>query len=321
MSLSPLPSKGLLTSPDSFQEEIQRVRQAARSQQTIKSYQADWRHFSAWCNQSSLCAIPASAETVEAYLVAMARNGYKYSTISRRLSAISKAHEIEGKDSPTHSLIVRTALQGIARLHGSAQQGKSPITVAHLREMIGYIPPSLQGHRDRALLLLGFAGAFRRSELVQLNVEDLRFVAEGIRVTLRRSKTDPLGAGIIKGIPNGDHEVTCPVRAVRQWIQRAEISEGPLFRPVTRHDTLRQTRLSDASVALIVKRYAQQVGLDVSKFSGHSLRAGLATAAASAGVEERLIMNQTGHRSVKMVRHYIREGSLFRQNAAKGIGL
>ncbi|MBC9785553.1 tyrosine-type recombinase/integrase [Heliobacterium chlorum] len=321
MSLPSRSSKGPIALPNSLPEEIQRVRQAARSQQTIKSYQADWRHFSTWCRQSSQCALPASSETVEAYLVAMAQNGYKYSTISRRLSAISKAHEIEGKDSPTHSLIVRTALQGIARLHGSAQRGKSPITVTHLREMMGHIPLTLQGHRDRALLLLGFAGAFRRSELVQLNVADLQFVAEGIRVNLRRSKTDPLGGGFIKGIPNGDHENTCPVRAVRQWMERAGINEGPLFRPVTRHDTLRQTRLSDASVALIVKRYAQQVGLEVSQFSGHSLRAGLATAAASAGVEERLIMNQTGHRSVKMVRHYIREGSLFRQNAAKGIGL
>jgi integrase len=187
--------------------------------------------------------------------------------------------------------------------------------------MVECLPDGLAGARDRALLLIGFAGGFRRSELVALDVADVRRGRDGLTIAIRRSKTDQEGAGRLVGLPAGAQALTCPARAYANWLAIGGISRGPLFRPVTRYDTLRATRLTDQSVALIVKRAAVAAGLDPTPYGGHSLRAGLATAAAQAGVEERAIMAQTGHRSVLMVRRYIREGSLFRDNAAAALGL
>jgi integrase len=204
---------------------------------------------------------------------------------------------------------------GIRRAKGTA-----PALTEDLRLMVRAMPYSLLGSRDRALLLIGFAGAFRRSELVSLDVEDLAFEREGVVVTLRRSKTDPVGQGRKIGIPLGSGK-TCPVRALERWMEAAGIEEGPLFRPVTRHSHVEDCRLSDKAVALIVKRWAQAVGLDPALYAGHSLRSGLATSAARNGASERSIMNQTGHRSVQMVRRYIREGTVFQENAAAKVGL
>jgi integrase len=187
--------------------------------------------------------------------------------------------------------------------------------------MLDKLPATRVGLRDRAVLLLGFAGAFRRSELVSLDVADLEFSSAGLIVTLRKSKTDQKGAGRRIGIPYGSTEGTCPVRAVQAWLETARISDGPVFRPLDRFQRVQTTRLSDKAVALIVKRRAKAVGLDPTRYAGHSLRAGLATSAAAAGASERVIMSQTGHRSADMVRKYIREGSLFTANPAGMVGL
>jgi integrase len=187
--------------------------------------------------------------------------------------------------------------------------------------MIARLPEGSLGLRDRALLLIGFSGAFRRSELVALDVSDVAFNREGLVVTIRRSKTDQESAGRKIGIPYGSNPATCPIRSLQDWLERSGIHEGPLFRPINRHGRMASVRLSGGAVAEIVKRYVEAVGLDATTFAGHSLRSGLATSAAMAGASERAIMAQTGHRSVNTVRRYIRDGSLFRENAVAVVGL
>ena len=187
--------------------------------------------------------------------------------------------------------------------------------------MIDATDTGLIGARDRALVLLGFASAFRRSELVDLDVEDCAFGKDGLTVTLRRSKTDQDSAGRKIGIPYGANPETCPVRVVQSWLEQAGITTGPLFRSISRHGHVQPGRLSGIDVARTVKKLAERAGLDPAKYAGHSLRAGHATSAAIAGASERSIMNQTGHRSVQMVRRYIRDGNLFRENSAGKLGL
>jgi integrase len=187
--------------------------------------------------------------------------------------------------------------------------------------MVENTDTGLIGLRDRALILLGFAGAFRRSEVVGLNLADLAFSRDGLTVFLRRSKTDQEGQGRKIGIPYGANPETCPVRTLQTWLDQAALAEGPVFRSLNRHGQLRPRRLGGVDVARIVKKLAQRAGLDPAKYAGHSLRAGHATSAAASGASERSIMNQTGHRSVQMVRRYIREGSLFRENSAGKLGL
>jgi integrase len=211
--------------------------------------------------------------------------------------------------------------QGIRRTKGTAQHGKAPARTQEVRAMVGTCGEDLLGVRDRALLLLGFAGAFRRSELVGLDVEDLSFGRDGLTVTLRRSKTDQEGAGQKVGAPYGSTPATCPVRNLRAWLDAAHVTAGPVFRGVDRWGHVSAAGLTDKAVALVVKRHAEAAGLDPAQYAGHSLRAGLATAAAEAGVPERVITAQTRHRSLPMVRRYIRDGSLFRENAAAAVGL
>jgi integrase len=245
----------------------------------------------------------------------------KPSTLTRRLSAISQAHQLAGLESPTHDMKVRTLMAGIRRAKGMAPSAKHPLRTEELRRMLRRLPNSFQGLRDRALLLVGFAAALRRSELVALNVEDLAFSADGLVVSQRRSKTDQEGQGRQIGVPFGAHSETCPVRSAQAWVEFLDETSGPLFRPIDRHNHVSPRRLSDRAVALILKRAAARVDLDPAGLAGHSLRAGLATSAAAAGVPERIIMAQTGHRSLPALRRYIREGSLFRENAAGKVGL
>jgi integrase len=245
----------------------------------------------------------------------------KASTLQRRLSAISQAHQAAGHPTPTRDIAVRVVFAGIRRAHGTAQTGKTPVLTADLRLMVAALPESRLGVRDRALLLLGFAGAFRRSELVGLDVTDVTVSRDGLVIRLRRSKTDQEGQGRTIGIPYGSRPMTCPVRALQDWLSYSGIKSGPLFRPLDRHGNMRATRFSDRGVARVVQRAALAAGLDPADFAGHSLRAGLATSAAAAGVSERAIMAQTGHKSLPMVRRYIRDGSLFNENAAAGVGL
>jgi len=287
--------------------------EARQAVNTRRAYAADLRHFEDWCARQGLEALPAAPQTVALYLTDHAGR-LSVATLQRRLSAIAGAHKLKGLESPTRHAAVATVWSGIKRTHGTAHARVAPILGADLRAMLAALRDSLTGVRDRALLLLGFAGAFRRSELVALDWSDIEETAEGLVVTLKRSKTDQEGEGAKVGIPRGRTAETCPDAALRAW-KAASAGEGPVFRNLTRHGRI-GGRLSDKGVALVVKRAAEAAGLDPARFSGHSLRAGLATAAAAAGASERAIGNQTRHKSLKVLRGYIREGSLFRENAA-----
>lgn len=293
----------------------------AEASNTKKAYSSDWSHFTGWCDGHNLQPLPASADTVAGYLVDLVEQGYKAATIERRLVSISKAHIVAGYDDVTKTPAIKELWKGIKRTVGTAQTAKSPVLTRDLKAMLATLPDNLLGIRDRALLLLGFAGGFRRSELVSLNVDDLEFTREGLVINLRHSKTDQESAGRKIGVPYGSNIDTCPVRSLQAWLEEAGIVEGPLFKAINRHGNIQPGRLSDKAVALIVKRTAESAGLDSSKYSGHSLRAGLATSAAAAGASERSIMQQTGHKSVNMVRKYIRSGNLFNDNAASQLGL
>ncbi len=303
-----------------MREQARAYAHRAKSPNTRRAYRADWADFSAWCRAHDRTPLPAAPETVALYLADAAAR-CKTSTLVRRLSAIAQAHQVAGHPSPTKDQSVRAVAAGIRRAKGTAQQGKAPTVTADVRRMVDALPATLMGRRDRALLLLGFAGAFRRSELVALDVADVAERPEGLAVTIRRSKTDQEGAGRVVGIPYGSHYESCPVRALRAWLAAASITSGPLFQAINRHDQLLPGRLSPQGVARAVKRAAVAAGFDPTPYAGHSLRAGLATAAAEAGVSERAIMTQTGHKSLPMVRKYIRSGSIFRENAAAEVGL
>jgi integrase len=267
-----------------------------------------------------MAPLPATPEAVAAYIAGCAGH-LKVGSIQRRLNAIAEAHKAIGLDSPTHAPIVVNTMKGIRRTKGNSPIQKAPTLTEDIRDMVEASDAGMIGARDRALILLGFAGAFRRSELIGLDVEDCTFSKDGLTVTLRRSKTDQQGAGRKIGIPYGSNPETCPVRTMQGWLEAATIVSGPLFRALNRHGQVHPGRLSGIDVARVVKKLASRAGLDAGKYAGHSLRAGHATSAAIAGASERSIMNQTGHRSVQMVRRYIRDGSLFRENSAGKLGL
>ena len=318
MELAISNSVALVPAADRAREFIR----AAKAPATIRAYRADWRDFESWCSAHGLTSLPAAPGTVALYLAESA-DRLKPATLTRRLAAISKAHSAAGNESPASMkhAAVKEVLSGIRRTKGTASACKAPLLVGQLKAALRDSREDLLGIRDRALLLVGFAGAFRRSELVSLEVADIAFTDDGLVITLRRSKTDQEGESRKVGIPHGSKPATCPVRNLRAWLETAGISEGPVFRSVDRHGKLGVVALSGRAVALIVKRAARLAGLDAEVFAGHSLRAGLATSAAAAGASERSIMEQTGHRSVQMVRRYIRDGSLFRDNAAAHVGL
>jgi integrase len=291
---------------------------ASRSDRTRDAYRSQWAAFERWAAALSLPSMPAEPETVALYLTARAQEGRKVATLAQALAAISQAHRMTGYASPRSGSVVREAFKGIRRTHGSASVQKAPVLIGQLRAMVGVLPDSLSGARDRALLLVGFAGAFRRSELVALTVADFAFSHEGVTVTLRRSKTDQEGQGCKVGLPFGSSAAMCPLRSLQAWLELAAIGEGAVFRSVDRHGNV-GAALSDRDVARIVKRTARAAGLDATSLAGHSLRAGLATAAAKAGRPAHTIMKQTRHKSVAMVVRYIRDAELFSDNAAAGL--
>ncbi len=313
--LSPLPAL-----PSPLPTQVREYIRASKAENTLRGYQSDWRGFCVWCESHGLQPLPAGAEAVAGYIAECAGH-LKPGSIQRRLNAIAEAHKAAGLDSPTHTGIVRNTLKGIRRTLGTAPVQKAPVLTADIRAMVDATDAGIIGLRDRALILLGFAGAFRRSELVGLDVADLNFGRDGLTVTLRRSKTDQDGAGRKIGIPYGANPETCPVRTLQAWLEQAAIAEGPVFRSINRHGHLGPGRLSGIDVARVVKKLAERAGLDPAEYAGHSLRAGHATTAAIAGASERSIMNQTGHHSVQMVRRYIRDGNLFRENSAGKLGL
>jgi integrase len=303
-------------------ERAEEFVRAAKAPATLRAYRSDWAHFEAWCQRHQLSALPAEPATVALYIADLA-SCRAAGTITRRLTSITKAHQAAGLDTPatTRHLAVSETLKGIRRTIGTAQKCKTPLLTKDLRKIIEHLPAGLIGARDRALLLVGFAGGFRRSELAGLTFADATFTDDGLIVLLRYSKTDQEGKGRKVAIPRGAHPDTCPVRSLREWISIARIDAGPLFRGVSRHGVLGGEALNKDSIGLIVKRAAEQAGYDPTTLAGHSLRAGLATQAALNGATELTIMKQTGHRSLAMLRRYIRDGDLWRRNAAASLGL
>tara|TARA_R110000850_G_scaffold129229_12_gene249143 strand:- start:1944 stop:3032 length:1089 start_codon:yes stop_codon:yes gene_type:complete len=297
---------------NSVSEDVKGYVQDAISPNTRRAYKSDLAHFENWGG-----TFPATREMVAAYLADHAGK-LAIATLQRRLASISTAHGAWSLESPTASKLVQTTLRGIRKRHGKPQKQAKPLLVEDLFRIMPLLGDSVKDTRDRALLLIGFAGGFRRSELVGLNVEDIETVRQGLIVTITRSKTDQTGEGRKIGIPFA-RGAYCPVLALEAWVKQANITEGPLFRPVTRHGEVKDTRLSKEAVSRIVKQYAEAVGLEPAHFSGHSLRAGLATSAAQVGVSTLAIRRQTGHRSDAMVSRYVREGELFNNNATSSL--
>lgn len=306
-----------------YVEQARQYAAKAKSERTLAAYQSDWNDFLEFCRRTGQGSLPARPETVALYLTYLVdERQRKASTLARRVAAISQVHQTAGYPTPTAESVVRSVLAGIRRVHGSEQTAKTALSPELLRKLVGRLPDTLRGRRDRALLLVGFAGALRRSELVALEVRDLAFQPEGMVLTIRRSKTDPEATGQLVGIPYGEQPDTCPVTALQAWLEAAKITEGAVFRPIERWSNIVQPRpLEDRRVATLLKTLVQRAGLDPKDFAGHSLRSGLATAAAAGGASERAIMDQTRHKSVKQVRRYIQRGSLFRDNAAKYTGV
>ena len=289
---------------------------AEKAKSTRKAYGTDFRLFKVYCDGKGVSALPASPETVAAYLATEAQNA-KPSTIGRRVAAIRYAHKLAGLESPTDAEGVKATVRGIRRTFGGAKNKKAPAVAAKMHSMVATAPEGLAGLRDRALLLLGFAGAFRRSELVTLNVADLEENETGLLVSIRLSKTDQEGHGETIAIARGD--IACPVKALRAWLDAAGIDAGPIFRPIDRHGNLLPSRLTAQSVARIVKVYAARAGFDASTFSGHSLRAGFLTSAAGKGASIFKMMDVSRHKSVDTLRGYVRDAELFKNHAGTGL--
>jgi site-specific recombinase XerD len=318
--IGPMQDDGAALGPTPSLEQAREYIRASKADSTIRGYKSDWRHFCQWCEGHGLSALPALPETVASYIAEYA-SFLRVGSVQRRLNAIAEAHKAVGLESPTAAGMVKNTMKGIRRTKGTAPVQKTPTLTEDIKLMVDATDVGLIGLRDRALMLLGFAGAFRRSELVGLEFGDCVFGKDGLTVTLRRSKIDQDGVGRKIGIPYGSNPDTCPVRTLQAWLEQAVLSSGPLFRSINRHGQIQPGGLSPADVARVVKKLAERAGLDSAKYAGHSLRAGHATAAAIAGASERSIMNQTGHRSVQMVRRYIRDGNLFRENSGGKLGL
>lgn len=294
----------------------------ARAENTCRSYASDFGHFQQWCSDHGLADLPAAPETVAVYLSDGAtRLGLKPSTLARRIVSIRHMHRLAGHDDPTRHPGVGEVWKGIRRELTEAPDQKAAITVAQLRQMLSALPDTKRGYRDRALLLVGFAGGFRRSELVAINMGDLRFEPDGVTITVRRSKTDPTGRGRAVGIALGHDRLTCPVRNLESWIAASEIDRGAVFRRMHRGDIVGTDRLRPASVATTVKFAAASAGLDPKLVAGHSLRSGFVTTAARNNQPEWAIMRQTGHRSHATVRRYIQDVTALRDSPSRHLGL
>ncbi|MCJ2024712.1 site-specific integrase [Methylobacterium sp. J-067] len=315
---------------------VRAYQRASKADATVRAYTSDAGVFQDWCGQYGFRSLPASAEAVAGFLVHEAEAGRSASTIGRRLAAIRYAHKLAGAADPTDDESVRATMKGIRRRVGVAPTQKAAATADVLAALLMRTPDTLTGKRDRALLALGFAGAFRRSELVALDVADLRDDPEGLRVTVKRSKTDQESRGFEKAIPHG--RFIQPVKLVREWLDAAGITEGPVFRPVSRSGRVRAPivpdgnnaaaderaklnlgcRLTTQAVADIIKRYCTAAGLDASTFGAHSLRAGFITTAAERGADLARIMDVSGHRDPRTVVGYIRRANAFKGHSGSG---
>jgi site-specific recombinase XerD len=311
LSPAALPALGILS--DAEINATMRFAEAEKSAATRRCYASDWRDFAAWCALRGATPLPAHQGIVAAYLSWLADSGRKASTIGRRAAAIGYHHKMAGHEPPTNAEGVKAVLRGIRRTIGAARQGKAPATADLLMQMVALCPDNMIGRRDRALLCLGFAGAFRRSELCALEVSDLTEVPDGLRVLIRRSKGDQEGQGQEVAIPRGYR--LRPVEAVQAWLAAAEISAGPVFRSVALGSKVGTAALSNHSAARIVKRYARRVGLDPASYAGHSLRSGFLTSAAEAGASVWKLSEVSRHKSLDTLRGYVRRVDLFKEHA------
>lgn len=311
---------GTLTTTSSNTLTAQTISDSARhfvaestASSTRKAYQSDARIFVSWCNKHGVTALPGSSATIADFLADQANDGVSPSTLNRRVAAIKYAHEAAGYESPTGHKLVSSTLKGIRRATGAKVEKKAAATVDKIYSMIAQCDAkALQGKRDKAILLLGFAGAFRRSELAALQVSDIEFVNDGARITIRKSKTDQEGEGQTIAIYSGKLDA---IGILKAYMTAGGVTDGSLFRPITKGGKLREQAISDKSIAEIVKRYAEAAGLDPNQFAGHSLRAGFITSAAEAGANLFKIMDVSRHKSVQTVKGYVRNAEMFKDHA------
>jgi site-specific recombinase XerD len=292
-------------------ETLDNIR-SSKSANTIRAYKSDFNHFIDFCKKNNFKALPADPKIVSFYITHLSSNS-KVSTLKRRLASISVIHKLKGHYIDIKHPLINENLMGIQRKKGIFQKSKSPILVNELREIINIIEKNntneLKKSRDKALILIGFSGGFRRSELVNIDLDDIDFTKEGVKIFIKRSKTDQSGEGMIKAIPYFKEKTFCPVFFLKKWIEISEIQKGLIF------------NISDKMVSLLIKRYLLKAGFDSKKYSGHSLRSGFATVAADSGADEKSIMNMTGHKTTQMVRRYIKESNLFKNNPLNKINL
>lgn len=315
----------LITDLKALQEETLLNLQSSKSNNTVRAYKSDFNDFGLFCTQNGFKSLPSDPKIVSLYLTHLSTRNIKMSTLKRRLVSIGVIHKLKGHYLDTKHPIIIENIMGIKRRKGSIQKGKKPLLINNLKIIINVIDEynheDLKKFRDRSIILMGFSGGFRRNEIVSLNYDDLEFVTEGLKINLKRSKTDQFGEGSVKGLPYFDNTQYCPVLSLKNWIEISNINSGPLFRRFSRGSKLSENRLTDQTVALLIKKYLKLAGIDNKNYSGHSLRSGFATSAAESGAEERSIMAMTGHKSTEMVRRYIKEANLFKNNALNKIKL
>ena len=314
----------LLTDVKKLHEETLENLKSSKANNTLRAYKSDFKDFGAFCAKHGFNSMPTQPKIVSLYLTHLS-GSYKISTIRRRLVSIGVVHKIKGHYLDTKHPVIIENLMGIKRKKGSIQTGKKPILINHLKQIIDVIDEQkvekIKKLRNKTIILLGFGGGFRRTELVSIDYEDVEFVQEGIKIAVRRSKTDQFGEGMIKALPYFSNEKYCPVTNLKNWLTLSKIKTGPIFRRFAKGSVLTSYRLTDQSVVLIIKDCLKLAGIENQNFSGHSLRSGFATVAADSGADERSIMAMTGHKTTQMVRRYIKEANLFKNNALNKIKL
>jgi site-specific recombinase XerD len=313
----------IITDIKALQEETLLNLQSSKATNTVRAYKSDFKDFGLFCAQNGFKALPSEPKIVSLYLTYLSTKDNKMSTLKRRLVSIGVIHKLKGHYLDTKHPSIIENIMGIKRRKGSIQKGKKPILINDLKLIIDVIDQEknedIKKLRDRSIILIGFSGGFRRNEIVALDYEDLDFVSEGLKIDIKRSKTDQFGEGSKKALPYFDNSQYCPVVSLQKWIKISKINSGSLFRRFSKGSKLSENRLTDQTVALLIKAYLQLAGIDSKNYSGHSLRSGFATSAAESGAEERSIMTMTGHKSTEMVRRYIKEANLFKNNALNKI--
>jgi site-specific recombinase XerD len=313
----------LTTDLKTLKEETLKNLQNSRAKNTVRAYKSDFEDFGLFCVKNGFQNLPSDPKVVSLYLTHLSTKDIKISTIKRRLVSIGVIHKTKGHYLDTKHPVIIENLMGIKRRKGTIQKGKKPLLINDIKQIIDVInlekEADIKKLRNKALLLIGFSGGFRRNEIVSLDLEDIEFVFEGVKITVKKSKTDQFGEGMTKGIPHFENSLYCPVTSLKRWINFSKIRKGPIFVKFSKGPKITKQRLTDQSVALIIKEYLFKAGIDSKNYSGHSLRSGFATSAAVAGAEERSIMAMTGHKTTDMVRRYIKEANLFKNNALSKI--